>query len=313
MNEAHVKAFLSALGGEVTHTNSKWVTCRCVFARWKHDGGVDNNPSSGMTVKPGGTSIYNCYTCGSKGPPYEIYREVLALANSTGFPLDKKRVLEVLTADEDAEFEDWPDYDEQYLAKPNILYPFSEEWYHNFPPAYNHPYVAYRGVDPELAERIDIRVDEYNNRILFPIRDWGGVLYGVHGRTFLEDVQPRYYSYPFEGHRNPDVWMGEHHVDLDKPVILVEGQFDYAAILPFYDNVLSGQTTQVQEQKLKRISVASEIITFFDLGTGGEKGREYIDTYFKGIPVTHLLPDEEAGDVGNMSPDRIFEVLSSLD
>jgi len=67
--------FLIALGGEVTTTTSNWATCRCVFARFFHEGKVDNHPSSGMTIT-GGESRYNCFSCGEWGTPYAIYKKL---------------------------------------------------------------------------------------------------------------------------------------------------------------------------------------------------------------------------------------------
>jgi 5S rRNA maturation endonuclease (ribonuclease M5) len=103
--------------------------------------------------------------------------------------------------------------------------------------------------------------------------------------------------------------MGEDHVDLDEPVILVEGQFDYAKIRVHYDNVLSGQTTQVQQDKINRLGEATEIITIFDNGVGGDKGRDRITKHFTTIPVTHLNPPEPFGDLGQMPDDAVRELL----
>jgi len=78
------------------------------------------------------------------------------------------------------------------------------------------------------------------------------------------------------------------------------------------DNVLSAQTTSIQEAKLKRISVASEIITIFDKGTGGDNGRDLIDDYFKNIPITHLHPIAPFGDLGEMPDELVYELLCTV-
>jgi len=186
-----VTELLKALGGNVTATTDKWVTCTCVFARWKHKGGVDNHPSSGMTVKEGGgESRYNCYTCKSKGNAYNIYKELKQIGNVTG--VNFKRAMEIINMEETDDFLlDMPDYETEVNKQINHIYDFDELWYSQFKEAYEHPYVVVRGISYELAKELDLRVDYERSRILFPIRDWEGVLVGVHGRTFLEDTEPR--------------------------------------------------------------------------------------------------------------------------
>ena len=149
-----------------------------------------------------------------------------------------------------------------------------------------------------------------SNPMLKTVRNWSS------GRSFAGET-PRYFSYPNraqnDGHRNPSVWMGEHHCDISEPIILTEGQFDYVKVYPFYDHVLSGQTTQMQEHKLKRIAAASSIITIFDNGVGGDKGRERINKFFKGTPVQHLKVPEKYGDLGNCPDKVVYKLLSQID
>lgn len=312
MKQEKVVELLSALGGQVTAKTSNWVTCRCLFAEWNHDGGVDNHPSSGMSVKAG-ESKYNCFSCGEGGTAYEVYKKLKFLyGDEVPQKVNFKKAMGIIDSDDYDEDLDFPDYEEEINKAPLLLSPFDESLFHKFPTAYTHPYVVVREISEALAKQIDIRLDFDRCRILFPIRDWDGVLMGIHGRTFLEDVEPRYFSYPCNGKRNPSVWMGEDHTDLDEPIILVEGQFDYAKVRVHYDNVLSGQTTQVSEEKMKRIAGASELITIFDQGVGGEKGRERISDYFSDIPVTHLIPPEPYGDLGNMPDAEVYALLEQI-
>jgi len=309
MNQDQVADLLSALGGQVTAKTSNWVTCRCIFAPFTHEGGKDNHPSSGMSIKAG-SSKYNCFSCGEHGTPYEVYKKLkFWYKGKPPTNVNLSLAMKIIDGDEYDEDLDFPDYEDEINRAPPKLIAFDEHWYSCFSTAYKHPYTQVREISKQLAKKIDIRLDFERCRILFPIRDWDGVLMGVHGRTFLDDVEPRYYSYPSNGIRNPSVWMGEDHVDLDEPVILVEGQFDYAKIRVHYDNVLSGQTTQVQQDKINRLGEATEIITIFDNGVGGDKGRDRITKHFTTIPVTHLNPPEPFGDLGQMPDDAVRELL----
>ena len=270
-----------------------------------------------MTVESNGESHYNCFSCGSRGSPDAIYREIKFLNNMDDrISIDKPLILELLGRESDPNLDfELPDYESERESRGKTV-PFDESWYNGFADGWRHPYLRERGVDPEIARELNVRVDLFRRRILFPIYDWSGVLMGVHGRSFAGET-PRYFSYPNraqnDGHRNPSVWMGEHHCDISEPIILTEGQFDYVKVYPFYDHVLSGQTTQMQEHKLKRIAAASSIITIFDNGVGGDKGRERINKFFKGTPVQHLKVPEKYGDLGNCPDKVVYKLLSQID
>jgi len=68
MHKEQVIDFLTVLGGEVTTTTSNWATCRCIFARFLHEGKVDNHPSSGMTITGGGIKIQLFHMWGARNP-----------------------------------------------------------------------------------------------------------------------------------------------------------------------------------------------------------------------------------------------------
>ncbi len=317
MKQSDVKAFLTELGGRVTSSHSEWVTSTCVFAPWLHDGGVDKNPSSGMTVNANGESHYNCFSCDSRGAPDTVFNEVKYLnKREPKIDINIKFILTLVSRESEPNLDfDLDLYEEQQAGKA-LCVPFDVDWYNGFATASNHPYLTERGVSAETAKELNIRVDLFRRRMLFPIYDWWGVFMGVHGRTFAGEM-PRYMSYSnranHEGHRNPSVWMGENHTDIGGPIILCEGQFDYAKVYPFYENVLSGQTTQVSEAKLNRIAGASSIITMYDNGVGGDKGRKRIDKFFKGTPVQHIEIPEKYGDLGNCPDSVVYKLLTLID
>lgn len=105
-------------------------------------------------------------------------------------------------------------------------------------------------------------------------------------------------------------WMGENLVNLDEPVVLCEGPFDFARIYQHYENVLASFTSGLSMTKIKRISDADSIITFYDHGKGGDAARLSIRKYLPGYPIVDLIPTEKEGDAGAMSPERIESLLS---
>lgn len=312
------KIFLTLLGGKISTVSSTQVGCHCIYAPWFHEGGVDNHPSGFLYIGVVHSLKYRCYSCERGGTPDQVYHEIKYLNEAhPKIELQKKKILDIIAGVGDTEDDfDFPDFDSELNKNTEVeLYPFSESWWKSFPSAVYHPYVEERGIDPITANTIDARLDFVSGRVLFPVRDWEGVLMGAHGRTYC-DATLRYYAYPKDGaiggQRNPSVWMGEHHVNLEQPIILTEGQFDYAKVFPFYQNVLCGMTTQFSMNKMKRLKGAVELLTIFDNGKGGDKGRNRIETYFHSIPVQHVLVPEEYGDLGDCPDDIVYELLNNI-
>ena len=151
------------------------------------------------------------------------------------------------------------------------------------------------------ADFLDLRVDILEQRVCFPVRDFSGVLRGLHGRAIQKDVDLRYKMYLHNKKHNSIVWLGESWVDVDKPVVIVEGPFDLAAVLPVYKNVVSPLFATPSVSKIKRLGDAIEVFTFLDKGVGGDKGRELFTSHLKDSVVTHIHPPESYKDPGEMS------------
>lgn len=73
MNTQQVVHFLEALGCSGIRTNGLQVSTSCPLAPWLHPGGKDSNPSFG--VKAGDPSLFNCFSCQSKGTLRTLVRE----------------------------------------------------------------------------------------------------------------------------------------------------------------------------------------------------------------------------------------------
>ena len=82
---------------------------------------------------------------------------------------------------------------------------------------------------------LDLRYDPIERRVCFPIRDFTGALVGLHGRAIDKDTTLKYRMYTVYKQKNPMIWYGEHWVDFDKPVLLVESVFDSRCEAPMVD------------------------------------------------------------------------------
>lgn len=197
-------------------------------------------------------------------------------------------------------------------------------------------YCLCRGIHPAVLEYLAVRWDSRRRRIAFPIRDENWALVGLHGRL-IDDYKPlrpewadwpdpnelldagvdccvhypeekiplRYYAYACdiggEAVRNSHIWCNQHLVDMNKPVIVTEGNFDYCAIMSAgFWNVLGSRSTGIHSAMLKYLERADTIITYYDYGTGGDTARERITKYFhgRGHTIRHIIPDPIWDDAG---------------
>ncbi len=126
------------------------------------------------------------------------------------------------------------------------------------------------------------------------------------------EIQPKHHSYPGPlGKRNEMIWGNENVVDLNSPILLVEGHFDLASVCMHYSNTLVAMSVSITPAKLERIGSAVSIHTLFDPGQGGDNGRELIwDTFGGQIPIKHHYL--AGGDANEVSTQHLRETLGAL-
>jgi hypothetical protein len=229
--------------------------------------------------------------------------------------VDIKSALEIaLEEEEDDETEGILDYDETMQSKVGELVEFPMVWLNSFNSAKGHPYLKGREVPDCVVDDLNIKFDFQRQTVCFPVMDFHGRCYGLHGRDVTGEAQLRYYAYDYQGHRNPQIWMNEDKLDLDEPVVVVEGPFDLLRIYEVYPNVAAGLMGSMPDAKYKRLRDAAEIVTYFDIGTGGDRGRERAEKHFKklGVKCSHIEPEEEYGDAGETPLQVIAENLERM-
>ena len=148
-------------------------------------------------------------------------------------------------------------------------------------------YLKARHVSKALSALLDVRCDPSQRRICFPVRDFEGVMRGMHGRATDPEMEPRYRAYRHAGKMNPIVWLGEDWVDRNRPIVVVEGPFDLMSVKRVYANVVTPLFATPSYEKLMRMADALEWITFFDRGAGGDNGRARVDKALCGRSCGH--------------------------
>lgn len=316
MIPAQAAALLLALNSRQSGSRGDWVLGRCPLGPWNHSNG-DAHPSFGILSSSSGLSICKCQSCGFGGDLMDLLlkiQELMRRSPASGYDLATAAgYVNFELSEIDSTSIVIADYGD---VKPNgpadILFP--EEWlssfkhYSMFPAAVD--YLHSRGVSSQLANDLDVRFDPIQYRVVFPYRSFGGRLLGAQGRYIGKDPTAlRYLQYGYKKKYNSHVWMGENAINLDLPVVLVEGPFDLASVRRVYPNVLASFTSGLSLAKLKRIEDAVEVFTFYDHGSGGNAARASISDFFYRLPVSHLVPTEFQGDPGAMSAPEVISTF----
>lgn len=302
------------LNSKVTGHRGSWVQGHCPYGPWRH-GGSDAHPSFG--IKAGTAkqpkSIYKCMSCGKGGDLFDLVMDLQSYLSKDpieGYKLGAALQLIAGVADAELTAMGIPDYED---APEDAEVVFPESWLATFHKIEKFPkaleYCYSRGMSQSLISKLDLRYDPVQRRVGFPYRDRQGRLMGMQGRSLEPKAELRYYQYGYHNQRNSFVWMGEDTVDLDNPVVLVEGPVDFARVYAHYPNVVASFTSGLSKRKLDRLNDASSIITFYDYGNGGNAARESIRKHYRKADIVDIIPTKEEDDAGAMSDERIREYL----
>lgn len=324
MNREQSVIWLKMLGATVStvQARSTWTTSDCPLGPWKHEGGKSSSEVFGVKVEAG-DSFCNCFSCGFHGKQTDLIFEMRRL-NKQQFHQKYAfgEALQLIAqAEEGAELEglNAPSLEEMLTAAKKEMHEFPQWWLDSFAKiaesSWGMAYVTTgrEDCDPvplSVLEALDVRVDTLQRRVCFPVRDFQGRLMGLHGRATVPGDEPRYRMYLQGKHNNPLVWLGESWVDLNKPIVVVEGPFDLASVYRVYRNVVSPLFVNPSVEKLMRMSDAMEWVTFYDHGVGGDTGRRKVENALPNNIVSHARPPKGKKDPGAMTVTQLQEILS---
>lgn len=185
-------------------------------------------------------------------------------------------------------------------------------------------YLRGREVTPEASATMGLLYDERECRILFPVRDRKGLLYGFSGRTILD---PKEYPVfpsgrPYSSHRDYNFkkqlcLLGEHLHQPGKPVVLVEGMFAYAHLVSIgareWCNPMATLGSVVSpQQKDLLLDMAGAVYLLYDLDEAGNDGVERaVRLLAKDLPTFVCLYPAEVSDPDKLTAKQFHSMLVS--
>lgn len=285
MDRDEVKEFVKEVIGVNTPMidTDHWVSICCPLSTWTHAGGQDEHPSAGISVKPGGVSVFNCFTCHKRGKLSWLLHQ---LERYTGE--DWGDMADALDRGEfyGGSIPAWGSNPEEDVLPEPIN---KKDYFDLYDPAYDHPYLASRGVSRAAARTMELLHDPGDGseeRIMFPVYSHEGDLYGFTGRAVSSHARLRvkdYYGLP-----KRLLLLGAHLIlPEDEYVILVEGLFDYARMvthgLPGMA-FMSSTLTPAQAEIVK--SIGKPVYFFHDNDGPGEDARDNArELLWRHVPV----------------------------
>mgnify|MGYP006421951011 CR=1 FL=1 len=310
MKREVVSAWLECLDSKASSERGDWVIAPCPLSPWRHEKGTDSNPSFGVRLEQG-DALTHCFSCGYSGRQSDLLLELKTLVPPDWKPLyDFKTALKLVD-----QAEDDLDFDFSSLEPPIPTLPESwPDWMcEAYPPAIDCTealaYLADRKVPTAVIEALDLRFDPLEGRLLFPIRDFKKRLRGLHGRTTRQS-KLKYLAYTYQGKAQADIWLGEHYVDLDRPVVIVESVFDLCRVAQVYRNVVAPLKATPSKTQIRRMAGASEAVLLFDRDAAGDQAVARIKQEMPDTLVRKAQVPEPYNDPGEVPVDQIAGALN---
>ena len=287
MREPELRRIMAEMGVMRLEKSRGWLNGPCPLAPWTHAGGTDHSPSFGVKIEDNGISAYWCWSCKHHG-------RVSGLANLLGNLRneDYRHIArQAFLADQ---VWDYGEYDRPRLEHEDPPEPLNENAYRDlYLPAWTileaKTYLETRGVGQRACDLLELGYDPDDSRIVFPVRDISGRLFGFTGRTILSDEEftegskgrPRGYPKVKDYFGLPKRWLllGSQHVSLTErlPVFVVEGLMGLAHLFEIGADeevqpvaLMGSVLTEEKAQLLREWNLP--VVLALDSDAGGDDG-----------------------------------------
>jgi DNA primase len=285
----------------------------CLLAPWRHQSGGDSHRSFGVSVKERSRSIFHCFTCGSKGTLAQLTE---LIADYTGE--DYEALISFLEHGEELgpPATGWRD---RAQSEYDVLAaPISPDWLMVYQDPFRHAaaiqYLANRGIDEKTCNRLQLRYDSEERRILFPVFDTNGDLHGFTGRAINADIEPRVKDY--QGLRKRLLLLGGQFIPSSSKVVICEGLFDYAklqqagvkgAVAAMFAGLTDHQVRILTEQN-------KPVVLFYDNDDAGRRAATHAHKMLhKHVPVLRVTYPGKRKDPADYGNDELLAMVASAE
>lgn len=323
MDKTNLEVVLRGLGASnIQQQNEEWVNIKCPLAKYTHEKNKDNRPSFGARISNGESTYCNCFACGFRG-------SLLDLVNSLS-SYTKKNYADIrkLIDEKDVNLE-LPEFEnlKKIKVKKQILKNLPTKGYENiFISALKNKeairYLIKRKISKEAVKLLDLRFDEQESRILFPVKDREGNLFGFTGRSiYTNPIKIKDYL----GLKKSKLLLGEHLYQEGKPIILVEGLFALASLISRgileKANVVASMGKSLDMSQVERlINLGESVFILYDPDKAGREGifgTKIGDKKIKGamqklinhLPVFIPYYPKDVEDPDNLSLEQLTYML----
>lgn len=283
-----LRLFGSPFPGRSTY-DAEWVSMKCPFAKWNHQGGIDNHPSFGANAPKDEdeNSFYRCFTCGARGRLAHLGRDLsIARGERPGDPGYNAAVDQMLALEDEESGANLSigDYMERQARKlltisvaddgVRVLPEMAADRFTNDYPRDAEEYLVSRGVYVSVAQSMGLLWDAEDRRIIFPIRRPTGELAGFTGRS-IDDR--RFKIKDYDGLEKTKNILGIEHARTARGAFLVEGLFGWANVRQRAPDgwialcTLGASVSQVQA-KLLRDYLTGPVVVVYDNDKAGING-----------------------------------------
>lgn len=274
MDERNIRALLHNLQCSVhkasyagSSKRTRWLNISCPFAPFTHAKGSDTNPSFGITIIDDGRSHYKCLACGLKGRLSALPTKLGAYRKRDYSKLRHWAEMSEVQASINRPVVDWENDNLEYGDDtPDTKELPPARLVNNYPRALGLQYLRERGITWPTPLKLDLRYDDFQYRILFPVYDPQKRFRGFTGRSTLPTEKLH--------QKNPKV---RDYYGLDKrklflglrnggtgPKIIVEGLFDYARLVQAgYTNTRAILGTSLTPEKIDILVSEGDPVYFF--------------------------------------------------
>lgn len=303
---------------KVFSRGSKNIQICCPLAKWKsgHKSENDGTPSMGIKISANEASVVNCFACKFGGTLSQLIIE-LNMRSEEDYRWLINRVDEMEEIDPEYVVSTIDDYDEPLFRYQEKVIDESE-----IANMVNrtHKYLLSRGLTVETLKEWGIGYDASQERVVFPVRRGDGALVGMIGRAIRDNQEPRHFNY-FEFDKGHYLY-GEDRVR-GSSLVVAEGILDALSLwqevknqdlLDRYSVASPFGSAVTKEQAKKMISLAEEVILFFDDDPGGWTGQEQLSRLIgKKTVVRAVRYDTIVGEDPSSLINKGVDVISMIE